>query len=105
TDSGNLFGALEFATACAAEGIQPIVGCEIALAANEAADGPRAPHKPDRIVLLSQNEAGYRNLLSLVSKAYLDGDAGVEPALALADLSAQSDGLLCLTGGAGGPLG
>jgi len=36
TDSGNLFGALEFATACAGEGIQPIIGCEIALVTQEA---------------------------------------------------------------------
>src|SRR5580700_11987852 len=36
TDSGNLFGALEFATACAEAGVQPIIGCEIALLVHEA---------------------------------------------------------------------
>src|SRR6266699_164324 len=69
TDSGNLFGALEFATACAEEGIQPIVGVEIALAA-EAKTGARNGngngnghiHEPDRIVLLVQDETGYGNL-------------------------------------------
>jgi DNA polymerase-3 subunit alpha len=105
TDSGNLFGALEFSTACAEAGIQPIIGCEIALIAHEASEGQRAPRDLERVVLLVQNQAGYRNLLALVSKSYLDGDAGAEPTLSLADVTAWSDGLLCLTGGAKGPLG
>ena len=117
TDSGNLFGALEFATACSEAGIQPIIGCEIALAPNgggrngRAANGNGQAHAPnghgerDRIVLLVQSEAGYRNLLSLVSRAFLDGEAGGEPSVALADLANESDGLICLAGGAGGPVG
>ena len=117
TDSGNLFGALEFATACSEAGIQPIIGCEIALAPNgggrngRAGNGNGQAHAPnghgerDRIVLLVQNEAGYRNLLSLVSRAFLDGEAGGEPSVALADLANESDGLICLAGGAGGPVG
>jgi DNA polymerase III subunit alpha len=105
TDSGNLFGALEFATICAETGVQPIIGCELALAAQEAGEGSRAPRDPERIVVLVQSETGYRNLLSLVSRSYLESDAGAEPAVTLADLTAGSDGLLCLTGGAAGPLG
>ena len=105
TDTGNLFGALEFATACAEAGVQPIIGCEIALVAHEASDGARPQREPERIVVLVQSEAGYRNLLGLVSRSYLDSDAGADPAIALADLAANSEGLLCLTGGAKGPLG
>src|SRR3984957_2941357 len=105
TDSGNLFGALEFATACAEAGIQPIIGCEVALIAHEAGDTPWGQRALERIVLLVQSETGYRNLLALVSKSFLDGDAGAEPAIALSDLAAPSEGLLCLTGGAHGPLG
>src|SRR5579863_4668507 len=105
TDAGNLFGALEFATACAGEGIQPIIGCEIALIAHEMSDAARPPREPERIVVLVQSEAGYRNLLALVSRSFLDSDAGAEPAIALADLAGNSEGLLCLTGGAKGPLG
>ena len=41
TDTSNLFGALEFATACADAGIQPIIGCEIALAPRGDGEGPR----------------------------------------------------------------
>ncbi|HUC68465.1 MAG TPA: DNA polymerase III subunit alpha [Stellaceae bacterium] len=105
TDSGNLFGALEFATACAGEGIQPIIGCEIVLVAHEAGDGTRQQREPERVVVLVQSETGYRNLLGLVSRSFLDSEAGADPAVALADLAANSEGLLCLTGGAKGPLG
>ncbi|HWD58204.1 MAG TPA: DNA polymerase III subunit alpha, partial [Stellaceae bacterium] len=59
----------------------------------------------ERIVVLVQSEAGYRNLLALVSRSYLDSEAGAEPAIALTELAANSDGLICLTGGAKGPLG
>src|SRR5207253_7549578 len=88
-------------------GIQPIIGCEIALASarergarSQGANGA----EPDRIVLLAQSETGYRNLMALSSRAYLDGEAGAEPAVALADLAAASAGLICLAGGAGGPV-
>jgi DNA polymerase III subunit alpha len=64
TDSGNLFGALEFATACAEAGIQPIIDVEIALAKNgnggqHPANGNGHGSEPDRIVLLAQSQAGY----------------------------------------------
>ena len=104
TDSGNLFGALEFATACADAGVQPIIGCEMALrrarrGAAATARSARPMAEPDRIVLLVQSETGYRNLLALVSRSFLDGEGAAEPAVALADLAAANDGLICLTGG------
>ncbi|MGE0257808.1 MAG: DNA polymerase III subunit alpha [Alphaproteobacteria bacterium] len=109
TDTGNLFGALEFASACAESGIQPIIGIEIALAPSGAARVARAGNghaaEPDRIVLLAQSETGYRNLMTLTSRAYLEGEAGAEPTVAIDDLSSASEGLICLSGGAGGPLG
>ena len=111
TDTGNLFGALEFAIACTDAGIQPIIGIEIALAPGETTR-ERAPRpvnghavEPDRIVLLVQSETGYRNLIRLTSRAYLDGEAGAEPTVTLADLAAANEGLICLAGGAGGPIG
>src|ERR1700691_64602 len=70
TDSGNLFGALEFATACAAEGVQRIIGGEIAFVAHEVADGTRPQREAERLVVLVQSEAGYRNLLGLVSRSF-----------------------------------
>jgi DNA polymerase III subunit alpha len=110
TDSGNLFGALEFAAACAEAGIQPIIGCEVALRrcpAKVRVNGSlaRPMGEPDRLVLLVQNETGYRNLLALVSRSFLDGDGTAEPAISLADLAEASGGLICLSGGPEGPLG
>ncbi|HUC10685.1 MAG TPA: DNA polymerase III subunit alpha [Stellaceae bacterium] len=110
TDSSNLFGALEFATVCAAAGVQPIIGCEIALRArDEVCRGSSALSRPlaepDRLVLLVQDEPGYRNLLALVSTSFLDDDSTSEPAVSLADLAAAGAGLICLSGGPKGPIG
>src|ERR1700732_19866 len=65
TDSGNLFGALDLATTCSAAGIHPVIGCEIAVERGNPEGGSRlgrALSEPDRVVLLVQDEAGYRNL-------------------------------------------
>jgi DNA polymerase III subunit alpha len=108
TDTGNLFGALEFAAACAAAGVQPIIGCEMALGQRETSgrsNGLTGRAEPERIVLLAQNETGYRNLLALSTRSYLAGDPTTEAAVDLAELAAASDGLICLTGGPNGPVG
>jgi DNA polymerase-3 subunit alpha len=108
TDTGNLFGALEIATTCAAAGIQPIIGCEIALERNGAQEVNRSGRSlavSDQIVLLAQSEVGYRNLLDLVSRSFLAGETPIEPAITHADLSRTGDGLICLTGGPKGPVG
>ncbi len=110
TDTRNLFGALEFSLACAEAGIQPILGCEIAVAREDAGgrkqfngDG-RAP-EPDTLVILVQNAAGYGHLIKLVSKAYLDTPAGETPQVALDDFDGRSDGLIALTAGPAGAVG
>jgi DNA polymerase III subunit alpha len=109
TDSGNLFGALEFALAAAEAGVQPIIGCLLALRRADT-DGRLAGKSgpaiaPDQILLLAQNERGYRNLLHLSSRSFLD-TAGDEVAqVALAALEGQTDGLILLTGGPQGPVG
>ncbi|MFL5267152.1 MAG: DNA polymerase III subunit alpha [Stellaceae bacterium] len=108
TDTGNLFGALEFATTCSAAGVQPIIGCEIALERSGSETGSRLGRgvsEPDRIVLLAQNDTGYSNLLRLVSRSYLAGETPIEPAIGHGDLAEASEGLLCLAGGAKGPIG
>jgi DNA polymerase III subunit alpha len=100
TDTGNLFGALEFSQACAAKGIQPIVGCQIAMA---RADNPRLP--PDPIVLLARDATGLDNLQRLSSASFLETDPGLKPQLQLDTIAARATGLMLLTGGAAGPLG
>ncbi|MGF1610845.1 MAG: DNA polymerase III subunit alpha [Kiloniellales bacterium] len=105
TDTGNLFGALEFSLAAAEKGVQPIVGCLFRVAP-DVADTPGAPRAaPDEIVLLVQSEAGYRNLLKLVSKAFLETDPGETARVLWADLERHAEGLIALTGGPKGPVG
>jgi DNA polymerase-3 subunit alpha len=99
TDTANLFGALEFSQACAAKGIQPIIGCQIALTRS---DNPRLP--PEPIVLLAQNAAGLDNLQRLSSNGFLETDPGLRPQLGLDAIAARASGLILLTGGATGPL-
>ena len=107
TDSGNLFGALEFSETAAKAGVQPIVGCQLDLAYATAANvGGKVP-PPRAIVVLAQNEAGYLNLMELNSCASIwTADAMSCPRCRLAHaLTQHSEGLICLTGGALGPVG
>jgi DNA polymerase-3 subunit alpha len=99
-DTGNLFGALEFSQACATRGVQPIIGCQIALT---RADNPKLP--PEPVVLLAQNAAGFANLQRLSSAFYLEGEPGARPQLPFARIAAHAEGLILLTGGTFGPLG
>src|ERR1700728_408153 len=71
TDSGNLFGALEFSVACSGDGIQPIIGCELGLRAPEIERNgigrtQLGARPPEPVVLLAQSEQGYFNLVELV---------------------------------------
>jgi DNA polymerase III subunit alpha len=99
TDTANLFGALEFSQACAAKGIQPIIGCQIALTRTDSARLP-----PDPIVLLAQDAAGLDSLQRLSSSGFLETDPGLKPQLGFDVLAEHAAGLLLLTGGATGPL-
>ncbi len=105
TDTGNLFGAMQFSLACAEQGVQPIIGCNLAIRrADSGIRGGRAA-TPDRLALLVQNEAGYANLTKLSSKAYLETDSAEIPQVDLAAIEAHAEGLICLTGGPAGPVG
>jgi DNA polymerase-3 subunit alpha len=108
TDTGNLFGALEFSLAAAKAGIQPIVGCQLALAREANADasgnGNGGGHnvEGDQLVLLAQSEAGYLNLLDIVSRSYVEMGDDARPMVELADLGGRTDGLIALSGGVAG---
>ena len=99
TDTANLFGALEFSQACASKGVQPIIGCQIALA---RPDNPRLA--PDPMVLLAQDAAGFANLQRLSSAGFLETEPGLKPQIALDKLLGYAEGLILLTGGTLGPV-
>src|SRR4051812_40274737 len=99
TDTGNLFGALEFAGAAAEVGIQPIIGCQLGIRRSDGGNRPGIVPPPDPLVLLVQNETGYRNLLKLVSRSFLETESHEAPQIALSDLEGAADGLIALTGG------
>jgi DNA polymerase-3 subunit alpha len=116
TDTNNLFGALEFSEKAAKAGMQPIIGLQIPvlfdgedesgggkIAGKPGAKGNAAYTVPS-VVLIAMNEEGFGNLLSLASLAYEDG-AGAGPSLTINQLSAAHLGLICLSGGAHGPIG
>ena len=98
-DRANLFAALEFSESAAKAGVQPIVGCLLPIAGDEQTRGNGRPPLPSWLPVLVQNQAGYRNLMKLLSRAYLDGEAGAAPELQLDLLAAYGDGLIALTGG------
>ncbi len=100
TDTSNLFGAIEFSKACTDCGVQPIIGCQLALG--------RADHKnlpPDPIVLLAKDLVGFNNLSKLSSTSFLSAGAGSRPQITISQLCEHHTGLMLLTGGRFGPLG
>jgi DNA polymerase-3 subunit alpha len=106
TDTGNLFGALEFSEKMAEKGVQPIIGCALAV---DFADEPpvrvgAAPQPLPRLVLLAASEAGYRNLMQLTSRSFMEGSDSEDPRAQVAWLAEHSEGLIALTGGPAGPI-
>ena len=95
TDHGNLFGAVKFYNAAKANGIHPVIGCEVYV----SRDGMKTRTDTDRyhhLVLLCENQDGYRNLIDLVSTAYLEGFY-YKPRIDKDLLSRHAKGLICLS--------
>src|ERR1700731_508493 len=72
TDHGNLFGAVEFYNAAKAKGIHPVIGCEVYVSQQNHKVKTES-NRYNRLVLLCQDQEGYKNLNRLVSTGYLDG--------------------------------
>ncbi|HUO12584.1 MAG TPA: DNA polymerase III subunit alpha, partial [Caulobacteraceae bacterium] len=103
TDRANLCGALEFSAATQEAGVQPIVGCALPVSGIGEGSAERWARVPT-IVLLAQNEAGYRNLTELSSGAFLDVEATDEPHVPWTKVAEHADGLILLSGGPDGPI-
>ena len=103
TDHGNLFGAVEFHEAAAKHGVRPILGCELYIAAGSRFDKEARERDESgfdaisHLLLLAMDETGYRNLVTLVSTAYLEGFY-YKPRIDMDLLRQHSEGLIATSG-------
>jgi len=104
TDHGVLYGAIEFYKTAKAAGIKPIIGAELYVAKNRIFD-KKANIDDDRyhLVVLAKNQAGYKNLIQLITIAHLEGFY-YKPRVDKELLEKYSDGLIALSGCLGGEI-
>ena len=97
TDHGNIFGAVHFFDAMSKKGLKPILGCELYICKNE--DHRAAPEgdKYNHMLVLAENEAGYRNLVRLTSEAALHGFYR-KPRVSKNFLAKHTEGLIGFSG-------
>ncbi len=97
TDHGNMYGAVEFWSAARAEGIKPVIGCEVYVARRTRHDRePKLDSSPYHLILLCENNEGYKNLVKLVSIASLEGFYN-RPRVDLELLKKYHSGLICMS--------
>jgi len=73
TDHGNIYGAVHFFEAAKAKGVKPILGCELYISKNEDHRAPGEGDDNNHLLVLAENEEGYRNLIRITSEASLHG--------------------------------
>lgn len=97
TDHGSMYGVIEFYQTCLEKKIKPIIGVEVYIAPNGLhSKKPKLDEKPYHLILLAKNNAGYQNLLKLVSIAHLEGFY-YKPRIDLETLNKFKDGIICLS--------
>ena len=100
TDHGVLYGAVDFYQAAREKGLKPIIGCEVYVAPGSRLDKKTSSGGRDvynHLVLLAKDEAGYKNLIKLVTAAHLEGYY-YKPRIDKELLEAHHDGLIALSG-------
>ncbi len=100
TDHGNIFGAVHFVNAANKAGVKPIVGCELYICKKDDHDIQRTPPDGDtynHLLVLAENEEGYRNLVKITSEASLHGFY-YKPRVSKKFLAEHSKGLIGLSG-------
>ena len=102
TDHGVMYGAIEFYQACKAEGVQPIIGCEMYICPDRF-EKHGAAREYSHLVLLCENFKGYQNLMKLVSLGFTEGFY-YRPRIDYKLLREYSEGLICLSGCLSGDL-
>ncbi|MBQ1715720.1 MAG: DNA polymerase III subunit alpha, partial [Firmicutes bacterium] len=97
TDHGAMFGVVDFYKECKAQGIKPIIGCEVYTAPRTHLDkDPDLDKRQGHLILLAENETGYKNLIKIVSIGYIEGFY-YKPRIDKDVLRAHSEGLICLS--------
>lgn len=97
TDHGNMYGAIKFYKTCLEAGIKPIIGCEMYVAKRKMTDKEAGVDNDyNHLILLAKNNAGYKNLMKLVSVAHLEGFY-YKPRVDTDLLAKYNEGLICLT--------
>src|SRR4051812_20463724 len=106
TDTDNMFGALEFSDKMAGYGVQPIIGCELAVDFGDQDPNARngVGAAPSRIVLLAARERGYRSLMRLNSRAFLETPVYQAPHINFEWLEGEAEDVIVLTGGPHRPI-
>ncbi|HZQ19264.1 MAG TPA: DNA polymerase III subunit alpha [Terriglobales bacterium] len=100
TDHGNIFGAVHFVKAAQASGVKPIIGCELYVCKKEDHRIERTPPDGDtynHLLVLAENEEGYRNLVKITSEASLHGFY-YKPRVSKNFLAKHAKGLIALSG-------
>jgi len=95
TDHGNLFGAVEFYNKGHETGVKPIIGCEVYVAQKGMTDKSDS-NRYNHLLLLCENQEGYKNLIQLVSSGFLEGFY-YKPRVDKAMLAKHAKGLICLS--------
>ncbi len=105
-DSGNLFGALEFSEKAVDKGLQPIIGCALAVDFFDRDEDRRqvAGGEFARLVLIAATDIGYDHLVRLVSRSFMATSGAEGPHIKLSDLQEFAAGLIVLSGGPDGPI-
>ncbi|MBE5912036.1 DNA polymerase III subunit alpha [Pseudobutyrivibrio sp.] len=98
TDHGNMYGVTKFYDECQAQGLKPIIGCEVYVAPGSRFDREmvKGEDRYYHLILLAENEQGYHNLIKIVSAGYVDGFY-YKPRVDFEILEKYHEGLICLS--------
>ena len=97
TDHGSMYGVVDFYREAKAQGIHPVIGCEVYMAPRSRFDKVHdIDNKTSHLILLAENQRGYKNLIKLVSAGYIDGFY-YKPRIDFEMLKEHSEGIIALS--------
>ncbi len=98
TDHGNMYGVIEFYEYAVSQGIKPVLGCEVYVAPRRLTDKVHElDSTPSHLILLAENNVGYKNLMNIVSTGFTEGFY-YKPRVDKELLKANSEGIIALSG-------